>query len=282
LSDTLRIGLLLPGDGDGRADTESVRRGVELGIEEASRTSALFGLVMEVEAERVGTDNGTMRAARRLADRPVSAMIAAIDDRSCGELARLAVERRILLLHLDCGTDAARRDACHAFSFYVRPTAVTMQRAQERVRRVARTTGADTASLALWHHTLRRFGAEQLNERYRRRFGSEMESAAWTGWIAMKMLAEAALRGRSTTPLDLARYLSRPATRFDGHKGQPLTFDAFSGELRQPMYLIASPTPGDTITPVAVEVAQDAIFGLAGTSQPDRVCDGADSSRRAP
>jgi hypothetical protein len=60
-----------------------------------------------------------------------------------------------------------------------------------------------------------------------------MTADAWCGWVAVKAIAEAALRARSLAPADVADALR--ALRFDGHKGQPLYFDARQ-QLVQPTY----------------------------------------------
>jgi hypothetical protein len=251
---------------------DSVRRGVELGVEEASRTAALFGLVVELEAEPEGADEGTMRAAQRFAERRVSAMIVAVDDARCREVVALAAAHHVLLMTLECEADTAGVDACDRVVFHVRPTSAITHRAR------ARPTGGkvlptDTATLALWHHTLRRFGAEQLNERFHRRFGSDMESAAWAGWVATKIVTEAALRGRSTSSANLARYLLGSGVRFDGHKGEPLAFNRATGELRQPLYVIAPPTSAGTAARVAIELSEDAVFGSTVGSEHAGACE---------
>ena len=91
--------------------------------------------------------------------------------------------------------------------------------------------------IVVWHESLERFGAAQLNDRYRAATGSPMTSDAWTGWFAMKVIAESALRARTVDPHALTAYLASPATQFDGHKGSPLRFDA-RRRLRQPVYLV--------------------------------------------
>ena len=75
-----------------------------------------------------------------------------------------------------------------------------------------------------WHPKLQKFGAGELNERFLRETGQPMDEAAWLGWLAVKIVAEAALRGR-----DIG------SVRIDGHKGVPLKFDA-SRTLIQPVY----------------------------------------------
>lgn len=80
-----------------------------------------------------------------------------------------------------------------------------------------------------WHPDLKRFGAEQLNERFHRRFGRPMDEAAWRGWMAVKIAAEIALRGGVLQQLK--------DSGFDGHKGAQLRF----GEdhyLMQPVYVV--------------------------------------------
>jgi ABC-type branched-subunit amino acid transport system substrate-binding protein len=115
----------------------------------------------------------------------------------------------------------------------------------------------------VWHHTLRRFGADQLNERFRRRFGSEMDGPAWAAWAAVKVLVDGAMRARTTNGAALARHLLRPDSRFDAHKGEPLTFDPRTGELRQPLYLVLSTESGGQRERVATEVPTAVIFPTA-------------------
>jgi hypothetical protein len=96
---------------------------------------------------------------------------------------------------------------------------------------------SDDRRVVLWHDSLERYGADALNNRYRAATGTAMTSDAWLGWFSMKMLAEAALRSRSSDPSTLLAYLRRPATEFDGHKGVPLRFDT-KGRLEQPVYVV--------------------------------------------
>ena len=45
-----------------------------------------------------------------------------------------------------------------------------------------------------WHSGLMKFGAEELNVRFRRRFGQPMDERSWHGWMAVKCAVELALR----------------------------------------------------------------------------------------
>ncbi|MEA2600326.1 MAG: hypothetical protein QOF89_1318 [Acidobacteriota bacterium] len=72
-----------------------------------------------------------------------------------------------------------------------------------------------------WRPDLERFGAEQLNQRFRRRFGMPMDEQAWRGWVAVKIAAELVLRAPAGS--DPASALATMS--FDGHKGEQLSFD---------------------------------------------------------
>jgi ABC transporter substrate binding protein (PQQ-dependent alcohol dehydrogenase system) len=104
--------------------------------------------------------------------------------------------------------------------------------------------GAGTRTVALWHESLRPFGAGQLNDRFRRRFGEGMDGDAWATWMALKVAVEASLRTRSTAAADLAAYLAKPGVRFDGHKGRPLAFGPADHQLHQPLYLVGVDSSG--------------------------------------
>jgi hypothetical protein len=77
-----------------------------------------------------------------------------------------------------------------------------------------------------WHPGLVRFGAEQLNARFERRFGARMTAGDWLGWAAVKIAADAQLRS-----------VALGKGRYDGHKGAALYFDA-AGRLVQPLCLV--------------------------------------------
>ena len=94
---------------------------------------------------------------------------------------------------------------------------------------------ATALRVELWHADLERFGARQLNDRYVQRYGAPMTSAAWEGWMAVKIAWESGLRARDG---DVAAALAHGA--FDGHKGAALRFGADDRILRQPLIIVAS------------------------------------------
>lgn len=103
-------------------------------------------------------------------------------------------------------------------------------------------------SVVGWDGALEKYGAAQLNDRYRGRWGAPMSDAAWRGWLAAKIAWEAALRG-PRDPAALARWLASPAARFDGHQGVPLSFDA-RHRLRHPRYRVLHRDGARTLEPL--------------------------------
>jgi hypothetical protein len=87
------------------------------------------------------------------------------------------------------------------------------------------------ANVTDWHPAFRRYGASELNERFAKTFGKPMNADAWHGWVAVKAVFEAAMRGQ-----DLCGQLAR--LRFDGHKGRALRFDLETRRLLHPALLV--------------------------------------------
>ena len=227
----LRVHCVLPA-----ARTDLIN-GVLLGAEEAQRTASLVSASVDLLRHEVADDLAS------LAHDGLSAIVGGHDTRSLMSLAARA-RGAVALLNIGATDDDLRRSLCDAAVFHIAPS--------EAMRSHAAFTEAKSPSapVAAWHPSLFRYGAEQLNDRYRARFPGApgMPADAWCGWMAMKILAESALRSRATTNAELIAWMSSPRARFDGHKGRALTFDG-ARQLRQPLYVI---TPAGT---VASEVA---------------------------
>jgi hypothetical protein len=97
----------------------------------------------------------------------------------------------------------------------------------------ARSLQRASFSIVDWHPRFRRYGAGELNERFEKRFGKAMSSEAWHGWVAVKAVFEAAIRGA-----DICAELAR--LRFDGHKGRALSFDRETRRLRHPALIVSN------------------------------------------
>lgn len=233
----LRLGLILPGADVASAHAEAISRGVGLGVAEAERAAELFGRGIELRVVK----GDALEVARRLAERErVTAILGGLDDESCGALSDLAEARKILFLNVACRADALRGERCGRYTFHVEASeamyAGALAEWREAEKAVVDGPAADPIRPLIWHHTLGRYGAAQLNDRFRARFGEPMAPGAWAGWMAVKVAWEAALRARTLEPAALAAALER--LRFDGHKGRSLTFRRWDHQLRQPLYLL--------------------------------------------
>lgn len=217
-------------------DVRDVERGVRMGSEEAARTGELLGRTLELatihddsslagEIERFGPDG----------------IIGGFSRQGALELASQAKRAGALFLNVGSAADALREADCRANMLHVQASGAMREKALQMY------PGQPEAAAVVWHPTLFRYGAAQLNERFERRFSAGMTGPAWSGWFATKALWESSLRTRSTDSKTLAAYLTSPERRFDGHKGWPLSFDHSSGQLRQSLYIVAPTSDGQVV-----------------------------------
>jgi ABC transporter substrate binding protein (PQQ-dependent alcohol dehydrogenase system) len=120
--------------------------------------------------------------------------------------------------------------ADHAFEF-ARQVPYHMVRARPVV-------GAIDLEPLAWHWTFERHGAPQLNSRFDRRTGRHMDSADWAAWIAVKMVAQAALRTGSAGFAAQRKFILGDGT-FDGGKGLAVSVRPWDHQLRQAVLLAA-------------------------------------------
>jgi hypothetical protein len=198
----------------GEPDAERAsERGVTLGGEEAARLAGLLGS----EAAVVPIDRGPGEAGQALRDLGAFAALASGPGARGDRFACVRIDR------------ADESDV----AFRVASTRAARDRALRRYAESGRDPSG--ASAVDWDPGLTRYGAQQLNRRFRSRFGAAMDEASWAAWVAVKMLFETAFRTGSD-PAAVAAALA--ATAFDGHKGMPLEFGA-DRTLRQPLYVVS-------------------------------------------
>ncbi|AMY07135.1 ABC transporter, substrate binding protein, PQQ-dependent alcohol dehydrogenase system [Luteitalea pratensis] len=183
-------------DGADGADAESLRAGVDMGLDEVAQNARLLDVPLFVQ--RAGEDTRVVPCS----DHAVHLVAVTEDDRHPADGAT------------PCGpriyTSPLREWRPDAWS--VASPLPSLRRPQE---------------IRLdWHPTLDTPAAAQLNGRFLRRTGRPMDAAAWRGWMAAKVAFEVALRFEAGED-DLL------ALQFDGHKGQPLRFSE-DGHLVQP------------------------------------------------
>jgi ABC-type branched-subunit amino acid transport system substrate-binding protein len=222
---SLRIGLVTADSANASSGAASIARGVRLGAAESKQTAALFGDDVELY-EVDGASGGAVSAAERLLSvRKIQVLISA-SVADADALSSFAESRHILFMNAASRAQSVR-SACRRHTFHVEATDTMYAKAAPNSR----------DSVSLWAPGLERFGASQLNDRYHVRYETGMNGSAWAGWIAVKVVAEAALRTRSTSPAELLAYMEAPTSQFDGHKGWPLTFRDSDHQLRQPLYI---------------------------------------------
>jgi ABC-type branched-subunit amino acid transport system substrate-binding protein len=290
----LRIGLITAGNGSDLPAAASVARGVRLGAAEANQTAALFGGDVQL-FEANGSGVGAIAAANNLLSARKVQILVGASAADADALSRLAESRGIIFLNAASRAESLR-SACRRFTFHIEATdgmysnaAHGQQTARSRSLPAAtRVPVQRVDSVVLWGPTLDRFGASQINERYRDKYHEGMDGSAWAGWAAVKIATDAALRAQSTIPAKLVAYLESPSTEFDGHKGWPLTFRVADHQLRQPLYIVVTAntggrrvqsyhdvpelrgvlddTPSDDSETTASDRALDGLIGATGTT----------------
>jgi ABC-type branched-subunit amino acid transport system substrate-binding protein len=225
--------------------------GIRMGVEEAQRAALLFG--GDVQLTSLAGDARLMATERALQDlvrreRPTT-VFGGVDSEGCAALADLAERQGLLYLNVTSSDDALRGADCRGTTFHVMPSAAMYRDALAR----AEPPVDSSARCVAWDASLTRFGADTLNQRFQVRYRRPMSDDAWTGWFAVKMLWEAALRARTSEPDAVGAVLTRESTRFDGHKGRALSFRPWDHQLRQPVYVLigGSGAPRTIEVPVA-------------------------------
>jgi hypothetical protein len=236
-SGTLRVGLVLPVQRTG--DIQQAARGATLGEEEAASTGRLMGWTIDLHHIDATSIN-----ANAIRTGSISALIGTFGDESGSQLTAIARDVSIPCMNIGCTSDVMRTDTCAMNLLHVAPSHAMKTDALARFSRQPLPT--DTRAVA-WHPQLERYGAAQLIERFRVRFGQPMDGPAWAAWMAVKCVCESALRSRSTDPARMLAFLNSEQAQFDGHKGWPLSFRASDRQLRQPLYLASGEGSGRLI-----------------------------------
>lgn len=213
----LRIGQILPAGAP-----EAAARGALLGAEEGARTAELLGARLELLV-RTSVDE-----APALVEKDGVLALVGVGSEAAERLGLPLLTTRTL------DDEPLRRQVFHVAS--------SPRERQEALARwlAGRKEPAPKGVQAVdWHPELTRYGAEQLNERFRQRFGAPMDELAWASWAAVKAATELILRHPSAGRADLAHRLEN--LRFDGHKGRRLAFRREDHRLEQPLYIVAGP-----------------------------------------
>ncbi|WP_089946010.1 ABC transporter substrate-binding protein [Candidatus Entotheonella palauensis] len=131
--------------------------------------------------------------------------------------------------------DDALRQACLPGLLHTPPTARMKADAVAQWKKKKPEVEVEASA---WHPDFKKFAARDLNNRFRKAHNVPMDSEAWAGWAALKMVSEAVARAQSADPKQILTYL-REEMEFDGQKGIPHTFRD-TGQLRQPLLMVVA------------------------------------------
>ena len=148
-------------------------------------------------------------------------------------IAQLEHLAEVPILNVQSAADSLRT-ACQPNLFSTPPSDKMLADAQAQWVAKNPNTPAQVQS---WHHTFRKFAANQLNGRYQEAQGAVMDDDSWAAWAAMKMISDTVARTNNSEASVVLPYL-RNDLKFDGQKGVGSTFRD-TGQLRQIVLLVA-------------------------------------------
>lgn len=126
--------------------------------------------------------------------------------------------------------------------------------------------GSEGLTPMAWHWTFERYGAPQLNQRFRRISDRNMSSEDWAGWAAVRAIMDAASAVGSTDPVAVEAALRSEELAVDLYKGVRGNFRDWDGQLRQPI-LLATHNAVIAVAPIEGFEHQ---FNTLDTLGPDR------------
>jgi ABC transporter substrate binding protein (PQQ-dependent alcohol dehydrogenase system) len=135
-------------------------------------------------------------------------------------------------------------------------------------RPVAGTQGLTATS---WHRTHEQWGAVQLQNRFKEKYGRWMEEIDYAGYLAARAVGEAATRAQSNELQPVKDYMLSPAFALQGYKGTPLSFRTWGGQLRQPV-LLAAPRSLVAVAPIEGFLHPKTELDTLGYDQPESTC----------
>ncbi len=204
----------------------SVWLGVKLGEHESNILGRFTGQTYTVEPMRPEA-----LLSAKLTSLP-AAVIAATDVDTLRQLSTKFAPLGVAVFNVASGDDALRQ-VCLPGVLHTPPSA--RMRADAVAQWQQKQPQANVEAWA-WHPDFKKFAARDLNNRFRKQHQHPMDSDAWAGWAALKMVSEAVARTQSAEPKQILTYL-REEMEFDGQKGIPHTFRD-NGQLRQPLLIV--------------------------------------------
>lgn len=205
---------------------DAVYSGVSQGLEEANVQGQFLG-------QRYRLTRFAPGELDRASASQAALLLAALEDRELVELGERAPGRAVF--NLGSGSDALRQ-RCLPNLLHILPSTRMKADALAQWRRLH---PESRAQVQAWHPDFTKYAAEQLNRRYRKAQGRDMDNRAWAGWTAVKMVADSVARLSTAEATPLLDYLKTDLA-FDGQKGVTMSFRK-NGQLRQMLLIVEGP-----------------------------------------
>lgn len=195
-------------------------KGAEMGLEEINRAGGFLGYEFSLDVVASHGD---------VADDAIAVVVVASGEYS--EIVSGAIPDRAVF---NTGADDdSLRALCRDNLFSIVPSASMRQDAIAQWQQQA--DDQDITAVA-HHHRFRRYSSADLNGRYVEAYDEPMTEAAWTAFVAVRMVGDGVTRTTSREPDSLIQHL-KELESFDASKGQPLSFRE-NGQLRQPLWIV--------------------------------------------
>jgi ABC transporter substrate binding protein (PQQ-dependent alcohol dehydrogenase system) len=124
---------------------------------------------------------------------------------------------------------------------------------------------------AAWTPAFQSYSALQMQHRFREFAHREMTERDYAGWLAVSIVGDAVIRGRTVSPAGIRAYLRSDRFLIAGFKGQGLTFRSWDQQLRQPV-LIAQPLMVISMSPQSGFLHPGNTTDTLGFDQPETRC----------
>lgn len=131
---------------------------------------------------------------------------------------------------------------------------------------------------ASWHYALERYGAPQLNERYREFKEGDplspqvaMTDAEFAAWSAVKLVTNSLNTREDLANFDVKSVLNDPASQVDLYKGTRGSIRQWNNQLRQPI-LLAAPETVISVAPMPKFLHPKHYVDTLGLDEPESEC----------
>jgi ABC transporter substrate binding protein (PQQ-dependent alcohol dehydrogenase system) len=124
---------------------------------------------------------------------------------------------------------------------------------------------------AAWTPAFQSYSALQMQHRFELFAHREMTERDYGGWLAVSIVGDAVMRGRTQSTAGIRAYLRSDRFLIAGFKGQGLTFRSWDQQLRQPV-LIAQPLMVISMSPQNGFLHPGNTTDTLGFDQPETQC----------